>query len=299
MFQFRREGASQGIGIHHRIIESIIEWLELRKRQVVVRLPISCWCSYLILGAWICSSPSQKAILFLAPPRMPQLNNVRGPALGSDFLDMDSKEKQTGEKQGGSWGATGNYSYRYRHVEKSRDSLFFCWSTLLTITKGKVRCRGSPPILASLTGPKGSVKMLKTQCFTVMIFARLGMKDKPWSDLTLLFITSGTRPHIFNTNGLGHWKSTCEAWLSLCCLHGKVTFWFSLSHQIHDFRSSFKHVCNITLTIQYLRVNTCQLLWVIFFLLERRSKQQCKCIRGKKWIQVTLLVSGLKMPVHL
>lgn len=95
MFQFRTEGASQGIGIHHRIIESIIEWLELRKRQVVVRLPISCWCSYLILGAWICSSPSQKAILFLAPPRMPQLNTVRGPALGSDFLDMDSKEKQT------------------------------------------------------------------------------------------------------------------------------------------------------------------------------------------------------------
>lgn len=111
---------------------------------------------------------------------------------------------------------------------------------------------------------------------------RLVMKDKPWCDLTPPFIAGGTRPQIFNTNALGHLKYTCEAWLCSCCLYDKVTFWFSLSHQIHDFRSSFKHVRNITLTFQYLHVNTCQLLRVIFFLLERRSKQQCKCIRGEK-----------------
>ena len=114
------------------------------------------------------------------------------------------------------------------------------------------------------------------------ISERLEKKNKPWSDLTPLFIAGGTRPQIFNTNALGHVKSTCEPWLSPCCLHDKVTFWFSLPHQIHDFRSSFKHVCNITLTFQYLCVNTCQLLRVIFFLLERRSKKQCKYIRGKK-----------------
>lgn len=55
-FQFRSEGASQRIGIQHRIIKSIIEWLRLEKKQVVVRLSISCWGSYLILSAQICSS---------------------------------------------------------------------------------------------------------------------------------------------------------------------------------------------------------------------------------------------------
>lgn len=94
---------------------------------------------------------------------LPQLKDEAGVTIGLGFCIRTPralKAKQIEGKSTEGVAVQREIIYIDTGMWKSRVFLSFCWSTVLTFRKEQVRWRDSPLTPASLTGPKGSVKML-------------------------------------------------------------------------------------------------------------------------------------------